>query len=140
MVVQAACAGWPGSKLWGGQSTRRAHGEHVAHVCDLGHVEAERLVERRRVLPSRKAGVRCEKRCGPGGVRALGSGDAIGACTGMTRLKAGGGRARAERTRNMPYMVVTLDVSKVSGWLNFDAYCRVEGRACDAGRGAAREA
>ena len=49
-------------------------------------------------------------------------------------------RARAERTGNMPYMVVTLDVSKLSGWLNADAYCRVERRACDAGRGAAREA
>ena len=26
-----------------------------------------------------------------------------------------------ERTRNMPYMVVTLEVSKLSGWLNTDA-------------------
>ena len=39
----------------------------------------------------------------------------------------------------MAYMVVTLDVSKLSGWLNGDAPCRVERRACDAGRGAARE-
>ena len=60
------------------QGTRGAHGEHVAHVCDLGHVEAERLVERRRLLPSRRAGMRCGKRCGPGGVRALGGGDASG--------------------------------------------------------------
>ena len=29
-----------------------------------------------------------------------------------------------ERTRNMPYMVVTLEVSKLSGWLNADAPCR----------------
>ena len=35
----------------------------------------------------------------------------------------------------MPYMVVTLDVSKLSGWLNADADCRVERRACDAQRG-----
>ena len=35
------------------------------------------------------------------------------------------GRARAERTENMLYMLVTLDVSKLSGWLNADAYCRV---------------
>ena len=28
------------------------------------------------------------------------------------------GRARAERTRNMDRMSVTLDVSKLSGWLN----------------------
>eukprot|EP00964_Phaeocystis_antarctica_P070500 scaffold42939_cov45-Phaeocystis_antarctica.AAC.1 len=29
---------------------------------------------------------------------------------------------------------VTLDVSKLSGWLNPVAHCRVERRACDAGR------
>ena len=34
-----------------------------------------------------------------------------------------GARARAERTVNMPYMVVTLDVSKLRGWLNTDALC-----------------
>ena len=42
--------------------------------------------------------------------------------------------------KNMLAMSVTLDVSKLSGWLNADARCRVERRACDAGRGAAREA
>ena len=31
-------------------------------------------------------------------------------------------------------MVVTLEVSKLSGWLKADAYCRVEGRACGAER------
>ena len=43
----------------------------------------------------------------------------------------------------MLFMVVTLDVSKLSGWLNATlpaANCRVERRACDVGRGAAREA
>ena len=40
----------------------------------------------------------------------------------------------------MPYMSVTLDVSKLSGWLNADAYCRFGRRACDAGRGVGREA
>ena len=74
----------------GGQGTRGAHVEHAAHGRDLGRVEAERLVERRRPLPSRKAGMRCGKRCGPGGVRALGGDDANGMCTGMARLKAGG--------------------------------------------------
>ena len=44
-------------------------------------------------------------------------------------VKAGGTRACAERTSNMPRMVVTLDVSKLSGWLNTDADCRVERRA-----------
>ena len=41
--------------------------------------------------------------------------------TGRARLKAGGGRARAERTENMDCMLVTLDVSRRSGWLNADA-------------------
>ena len=36
------------------------------------------------------------------------------------------GRARAERTINMSYMIMTLDVSKLSGWLNADAPCRVK--------------
>jgi len=35
-----------------------------------------------------------------------------------------GGRPRAERTMNMAPMFVTLDVSRLSGWLNADAYCR----------------
>ena len=80
------------------------------------------------------------KRCGPGGVRALWVAATQSACTGRARLKAVGARARAERTRNMAYMLVTLDVSKLSGWLNADASCRVESRAYDAGRGAGRKA
>ena len=59
--------------------------------------------------------------------------------TARARLKAVGARARAERTWNMPSMVVTLDVSKLSGWLKAHAPCRVERRACDAGRGTAQE-
>eukprot|EP00964_Phaeocystis_antarctica_P148343 scaffold115172_cov97-Phaeocystis_antarctica.AAC.1 len=35
----------------GGRARGGAHGEHGAHVCDAGGVEAQRLVERRRVLP-----------------------------------------------------------------------------------------
>ena len=38
--------------------------------------------------------------------------------------------AGAERTQNMFDMVVTLDVSKLSGWLNAAAFCRVERKAC----------
>ena len=53
--------------------------------------------------------------------------------------RAVGARARAERTVNMDCMFVTLDVSKLSGWLNAYAFCRVERRACNVGRGAARE-
>ena len=40
-----------------------------------------------------------------------------------------GGRARTERTRNMPPMSVTLEVSRLSGWLNADALCRVKREA-----------
>ena len=70
---------------------------------------------------------------------------------GSVRLGGEGGGARRNRlytrhgprpglrTVNMPLMVVTLDVSKLSGWLNADASCRVERRAYDAGRGAGRE-
>ena len=39
----------------------------------------------------------------------------------------------------MAYMVVTLDVSKLSGWLNADANCRVGGRCYEAKRGAGKE-
>ena len=35
------------------------------------------------------------------------------------------GRARAGRTENMDPMCVTLDVSRLSGWLNAYALCRV---------------
>ena len=54
-------------------------------------------------------------------------------------MKAEGARACAERTPNMRYMSVTLDVSKLSGWLNAAAFCRVARRAYDAGRGVGRE-
>ena len=50
------------------------------------------------------------------------------------------GRARAERTRNIWYMLVTLDVSKLSGWLNTVAHCRDRREASEAGRHAGREA
>ena len=39
------------------------------------------------------------------------------------------GRARAERTENIHAMSVTLDVSRLSDWLNADAYCRVKREA-----------
>ena len=66
-------------------------------------------------------------------MRALGGGEAIGVCTGRARLKAVG---PAERTLNISFMFVTFEVSKLSGSLNFDAYCRVERRACRVRRGA----
>ena len=47
-----------------------------------------------------------------------------GALYGGVQLKAGGHRARAERTLNMSYMAVALEVLRLSGWLNADAPCR----------------
>ena len=38
-------------------------------------------------------------------------------------------RARAERTENMYPVFVTLDVSRLSDWLNEDTYCRVKREA-----------
>eukprot|EP00964_Phaeocystis_antarctica_P151290 scaffold118860_cov63-Phaeocystis_antarctica.AAC.3 len=40
----------------GARHARRAHVEHVVHVRDAERVEVQRLVERRRALPSRKGG------------------------------------------------------------------------------------
>ena len=48
------------------------------------------------------------------------------ACRESPTVEAAG-RARAERTENILSMVVTLEVSRLSGWLNADANCRVEG-------------
>ena len=56
--AQAACLGKVRLKV-GGQGTPGAHVEHAAHVRDLGRVEAQRLVEGIRALPSRKGGMRC---------------------------------------------------------------------------------
>ena len=65
---------------------------------------------------------------GPG-CEGLGGG-ASGMHWGPEGLTQGWGpRARAERTENMPYMVVTLDVSKVSGWLNAYAICQARREA-----------
>jgi len=53
----------------------------------------------------------------------------------VQRLLAG---ARAERTMNIAFMVVTLDVSQLSGWLNAVAYCRVERESIKRGARAGR--
>ena len=79
-----------------------------------------------------------------GGGRAWAAGSARAACTarGAGCGGWGGYRACAERTENMLFMDVTLDVSKLSGWLNAAASCRVERRGvlCGArcGRGGGR--
>ena len=83
--------------------------------------------------------MRSEVWAGGGGEWAGGSARAACTARGPGCVKAGGGyRVCAERTKNMPPMSVTLDVSKLSGWLNADADCRVERRVYDAQRGVSR--
>jgi hypothetical protein len=71
-------------------------------------------------------------RCRPGGGRARGGGGA-GGMHEEGPTQGLGARARAERTVNMPNMVVTLEVSKLSGWLNAYVDYRVEGRGMRCG-------
>ena len=72
--------------------------------------------------------------------------EGVGCCGRRKRHALGGtacrlgARARAERTANMYCMLVTLDVSKLSGWLNAAMFCRVERGAYNAGRGTSWEA
>ena len=74
----------------GGRARGGAHEEHIVHACDLGRIEAERLVERIRILP------RVERRAYTvrGGVRA-GRREAVGdrgarSMRGRPRLQTGG--------------------------------------------------
>ena len=103
----------------GDPGTRGAHLKHAAHGCDAGGVEAQRLIEHLRVLPSReeRAYIRRGPRCGPaqtGGYGSVAAGG--GTCTGRAPTKGlGAVHDCGERTLNMFFMVVTLDVSKLSG-------------------------
>ena len=58
-----------------------------------------------------------------GGGKVAGAGGASSALT-KGSVADWGHRHGEERTWNISFMVVTLDVSKLSGWLNADAYCR----------------
>ena len=62
-AAHAACRG--GLDYIGGRARGGAHVEHLVHGCDAGGIEAQRLVERPRVLP------RVERRA-YGAVRAAG--------------------------------------------------------------------
>ena len=98
-----------GSRARGG-----AHAEHVGHDLDAGGVEAQRLVESIRGLPRvERRGMRCGARCGPGGGRRRATA-VHAACGGGLDCRFGAGHGE-ERTPNMAPMVVTLDVSKLSG-------------------------
>ena len=89
----AQAAGMPGLWRLRAGHARGAHPKHVLHVCDAGRVEAQRLVERRRALPSRKrkhrrrGDMRASRREG-GGVGWL----VLQGGLGLYRLKAGHAR------------------------------------------------
>ena len=63
--------------------------------------------------------VRCGTRCGPGGGRRKATA-VHAACRGGLDCRLGG-RPGEERTKNIEFMFVTVEVSKLSGWLNADA-------------------
>ena len=68
----------------------------------------------------------------PGRREAAGDGGASSAQGKGLDCRLGAGHGE-ERTWNISYMFVTLEVSKLSGWLNARASCRVERRAYAAG-------
>ena len=56
-AAQPACKGEGPTGGVGAQEIGGAHVEHVLHGCDARSIEAQWLVERRRVLPTRKEGI-----------------------------------------------------------------------------------
>eukprot|EP00964_Phaeocystis_antarctica_P043209 scaffold24764_cov60-Phaeocystis_antarctica.AAC.10 len=126
-------AGWPrmqrareGSTGVWAQGAGGAHVEHGVHGRDARRVEAQRLVERLRFLPS-KGGTRAVRN----GVRTGSRGDRSGLRPRMQRAREGSTieserRIRGECTLNISSIVETKDVSKLSGLLNALAFCRVE--------------
>jgi len=84
-----------------GRGTRGGHLKHVRHARDAGRVQAQRLVERRRVLPSQK------EKHKKSGERRAGTREGVGAeaaqagCRQRTQLWRRLAGARAERTRNI---------------------------------------
>ena len=118
--------------------TRGGHLKHAMHDNDFGRVKAQRLVEHRRVLPSRKESIYGAGQGAGRETEGRGAG-AQAVCRGRAWLDIGR-RACAKGTANMLLTRMTLDVSKLSGWLNANAFCRVERRAYGAERDAGRQA
>ena len=79
-----------------------------------------------RSAESRKEGIPYGERCGPGGRQAGGGGRpwCKQGAGERARLQIEGTWHGEERTANIRSMVLTLEVSKLSGWLNATAYCR----------------
>jgi hypothetical protein len=135
--------GMPDSRPVGAKGTRGAHLEHVAHVSDAGGVKAQRLVEGRRLLPSRGEGMRCGgERCKPGGERAWGVVAARqAACTGKGPTQGLG--AKGTRGAHVEHLVHFRDAGGIKAQRLVEGPrvlpSRREGMRCG-GRGASREA
>ena len=134
-VAAAQAAGMGRARLKaGGQGTRGAHSKHVPCCGDLGHVQAQRLVERIRTLPSQKAGMRCGTRCGPGGGQVWGGSDAR-SVQGRARLQIGW---KARGGAHVEHLVHALHAGGVEGQRLVERRCalpRVKRRACGTARG-----
>ena len=118
----------------GGRARGGAHLEHQVHVCDAGGIEAQRLVERKRALPSRKKGIRCGERCGAG--RGAG-GRKGGGCRRCKQRVQGRNRLQIGRA-NPEHLAHGCDLGRVEAQRLVDhprALPRVKRRACGAGRG-----
>ena len=101
-----------------GSSRGGAHFEHVVHARDAGGVEAQRLVERLRGLP------RVERRAYAWGEVSGAAGAAGGRGASSVQKRARLQIRAVPCPWNICFMLVTLEVSKLSGWLNADAPCR----------------
>ena len=88
-----------------GRGTRRAHFKHLAHVSEAGRVEAQRLVERRRFLPSRKGKhkKRGERRAGRREI--VGAAAAQAACRQRAQVQRllAGARSRGAHVKHAVY-------------------------------------
>jgi len=81
-----------------GQGTRGAHGEHAAHGRDLGGVPAQRLVKRKRGLPSRTEGHAMRGEVRAGRREGVGQWRRKRRARGRPDSRLLGARGRAERT------------------------------------------
>eukprot|EP00964_Phaeocystis_antarctica_P127612 scaffold91274_cov63-Phaeocystis_antarctica.AAC.3 len=76
---------------------RGAHVEHVLHVRDAGRVEAQRLIERPRLLPSREGSIGRGAACGWKDWDACGGSGASSALGGPQLWRWLAGHARSAR-------------------------------------------
>ena len=100
-----------------------AHPEHVAHVLYFGGVPAQRLVERAITLQRIERRVNYTSGASRGLGEAGGGGRSARRGVGTTAVWEHASHGE-ERTTNMWFMSVTLDVSKLRDWLNAGEYCR----------------